>query len=97
MYMQLSNDTSPLFQTTVTQRGQVTIPAEIRRLLGVKPRQQVGFKIKSGSVYIVPVTSTLESVYGSVSPKNSPEDFNALIRQAKDERTKRAVNSLKRA
>ena len=31
------------FTTTITQRGQVTIPAEVRRVLGVKHRGQGGF------------------------------------------------------
>ena len=29
--------------TTVTKRGQVTVPAEVRRLLGIKPYDKVAF------------------------------------------------------
>lgn len=29
--------------TTLTQRGQVTVPAEVRGLLGVKPRDRQAF------------------------------------------------------
>jgi AbrB family looped-hinge helix DNA binding protein len=78
----------------MTQRGQVTVPAYIRRILGVKPREQVAFEVKSNEVRLVPVTSTLESTCGSVTPKNHPEDFEALVRQAKEERATRTINKL---
>jgi AbrB family looped-hinge helix DNA binding protein len=91
--MQLINDTSPLLLTTMTQRGQITVPARIRRMLAVKPRQQLGFEIKGNEVHLVPVTATLESIYGSVTPKNRPENFDALIHQAK--RAKKVFNQTK--
>ena len=34
--------------TTLTQRSQVTVPAEVRRLLGLKPRDKVTFTIAEG-------------------------------------------------
>lgn len=38
---------------TLTQRGQVTVPAEVRRLLAVKPREKVAFRIENGQVQLV--------------------------------------------
>jgi antitoxin PrlF len=74
------------FVTTVTQRGQVTIPAEVRRLLGAKPRSKVAFQIDGNEVRLVPAQHTLESVYGSVEPITRPEDFEEISRVAKEER-----------
>jgi AbrB family looped-hinge helix DNA binding protein len=74
--------------TSLTQRGQVTVPAEVRRLLGLKPRDKVTFAIDNDQVRLVPATFTLESAYGSVTPQNRPEDFKALGRIAREERTK---------
>ena len=34
--------------TTTTQRNQVTIPVEVRRLLGLKPGDKVAFTIEDG-------------------------------------------------
>lgn len=80
--------------TTVTQRGQVTIPAEVRHRLGLKPRDKVAFVIDNGQVRLKPVRFTLETAYGSVDPLNRPEDFDALIRHAKEERAQRALDEL---
>lgn len=80
--------------TTMTQRGQVTIPAEVRRLLGLKPHDKVAFNIEDGEVRIVPVAFTAESAFGSVKPVGDFSDFDDQIRDAKEERAERLVKSL---
>jgi len=37
------------------------VPAEVRRLLGLKPRDKVAFAIDDGEVRLVPVTFTAAS------------------------------------
>ena len=54
---------------SITQRYQVTIPAEVMRILGVKPRGKVAFLIEKGEVKLKSPSSTLENVFGSVKPK----------------------------
>lgn len=61
-------------KTSITKKGQVTIPKRIRQYLGLKTRNQVEFKIEKGQVIIEPATS-LESNFGRVRPKRKPEDF----------------------
>src|SRR3990172_7265586 len=63
--------------TSLTQRGQVTVPAEVRRLLGLKPRDKVAFTIDDDQVRLRPATFTIDTAFGSVPPKNRPEDFEA--------------------
>ncbi len=81
--------------STITTKGQVTIPAEIRRHLGVGEHDQVAFVIEGDQVRLEPVDFTLESAYGSVEPLTRPEDFAALTNLAKEERAKRAIAKLK--
>ena len=81
--------------TTITQRGQVTIPAEVRRLLGVAPRDKVAFQIDDGQVSLVAAPFTLESAYGSVEPLHRPEDFKELTRAAKAAHVQRVVDKLR--
>ncbi len=83
--------------TTITQRGQVTIPAEVRRLLGVKPRDRVTFTIEDGEVRLAAVSFTLESVYGSVKPLRRPEDFEELSRMVKDAKAEKTARDLRKA
>jgi len=74
--------------TSLTQRGQVTVPAEVRRLLGLKSRDKVAFAIDDDQIRLMPVAFTLESAFGSVTPRNRPEDFKALSRVAREERVR---------
>ena len=83
--------------TTVTQRGQVTIPAQVRRLLGVKPRDKVSFTIEDTHVHLARASFTLESAYGSVKPSHRPEDFKKLSRAAKEDKVKNTLRKLNRA
>jgi AbrB family looped-hinge helix DNA binding protein len=83
--------------TTMTQRSQVTVPAEVRRLLGLKPRDRVAFEIDGDEVRLKPVKWTLESVAGSVKPlHDGPQDFDEMIRQAKEEVAERSIEKMKR-
>ena len=80
--------------TTLTQRGQVTVPAEVRRLLGLKPRDKVTFTIAEGEVRLKPVAYSLESAYGSVKPSRKPEDFDELSRLARDARAEQTLHKM---
>ena len=83
------------FLATLTQRGQVTVPAEVRRALRLKPREKVVFTIEDDQVRLVPASYTLESAYGSVTPRNSPEDFDKLIAEALEEHGDRVVAEMR--
>lgn len=83
--------------TTITQRGQVTIPAEVRRMLGVKPRDKVAFTIEGNEVRLAPVSFTLESAYGSVKPSKRPEDFGDISRTAKEAKAEKTIGKLRKA
>lgn len=79
--------------TTMTERGQITVPAEVRRLLGLKPRDKVAFTINDGEVRIVPVAFTARSAFSSVQPIGEFTDFDEQIEDAKEERAERSVKS----
>ena len=83
--------------SSVSPKGQVTIPAEIRRLLGVGPRDKVAFRVDDGKVRIMPARYNVESLYGSVMPLKRPEDFKELRRRAKEEHTQRVISKMHQA
>ncbi len=82
--------------TTITKRGQVTVPAQVRRTLGVKPRDKITFTIDGKKVHLTPAAFTLESAYGSVSPSKKPEDFEAITQDAKDEKAEGTAKKLRK-
>ena len=81
--------------TTLTQRSQVTVPAAVRRVLGVKPREKVTFTIADGEVRLKPVAYSLESAYGSVRPSRKPEDFDELSRVARDAKAEQTLQKMR--
>jgi AbrB family looped-hinge helix DNA binding protein len=82
--------------TTLTQRGQVTVPAEVRRILHLKPKDKVAFQIEDNQVRIVAAKFTLESAFGSVTPRSHPEDFEAISKAAKDEHAEKVIQKMRR-
>ena len=82
--------------SAITQRGQVTIPVEVRRLLGLKPRDCVAFEIGGNEVKLVPVRFTLESAYGSVPSHAEPQDFKKLSRRVKEARAEAIVRRMQK-
>lgn len=81
--------------STITTKGQVTIPAEVRRHLGVDSHDQVAFVIEGDRVSLQPVAFTLESAFGSVEPSAHPEDFDAVVDRVKHERGRSLLAKLR--
>ncbi len=80
--------------SSVSPKGQITIPVAIRRLLGVKPKDTVAFAIKDGQVTISPARFGLESAFGSLEPPRGVEDVEQLIQEAKEERAAKTVEKI---
>ncbi len=65
------------FTTSVTQKGQATIPVQIRQLLGIKPNTKIVFELNDNKeVFIKPVTDFF-SLKGSVKT-NKPFNITAM-------------------
>jgi AbrB family looped-hinge helix DNA binding protein len=80
---------------TVTTKGQVTIPAEIRRLLEVEPGDKVVFRVREDTVELQLSTMTLEDTFGAVTPRKRPEDFAELREIAVEEHAQKVVAEMK--
>lgn len=52
----------------ITQKGQVTMPVEIRRLLGVGPKDRIEYVVEDGRVWVNPVVSSVERLRGKYKP-----------------------------
>jgi AbrB family looped-hinge helix DNA binding protein len=51
---------------SVSPKGQVTIPREMRQRLGLKPKDRVVFRLEGDSVRMFPVRSWLKDSYQAV-------------------------------
>jgi antitoxin PrlF len=66
------------YLSRVTQKGQVTIPADIRRELNLETGDRVEFLVEGGTVRISPARSVVQASFGVVKPLSRPEDFRAI-------------------
>ncbi len=81
------------YESRMTQKGQITIPVEIRAQLGLKPKDKVRFVPEADGVKVQPAESRLRKYFGSVKPHHRPEDWTAVRREfeelaAEDDRTR---------
>lgn len=71
--------------STVTAKGQVTIPKNIRTLLKIDRGSRVEFLVdKSGTVSILPVASDVTALKGMIAKPNkyvSIEDMNNAVQE----------------
>lgn len=71
------------FTTSVTQKGQATIPAPIRKRLGIKPNTKIVFELgNNNSASITPVVDFF-TLKGSVKSKK-PFDIEAMEKAVED-------------
>ena len=53
-----------MIKSTLTDRWQTTIPAEVRKALHLKPRQRLIYELVDGAVLMKPQPETLKDLYG---------------------------------
>jgi len=78
----------------VTSKGQVTIPSDVRRLLGIQPGEKVIFRVQGDKVEIARASMSLEEVFGSVEPISRPEHFKAIRETAWTEHAEKTLQEM---
>ena len=66
--------------STITSKGQITLPKEVRSHLGVREGDRLDFVIAADrSVRLLPVSGSVRKLYGMVRPVSSPAPTLAAI------------------
>ena len=69
----------------LTTKGQVTIPADVRRILGVRPHEKVAFLVEDDQVRLVPARSVVAQTAGMLKgpePRLSPQEEKIAAEEA---------------
>lgn len=72
--------------TSITRKGRITLPAEMRRSLGVQEGDKIAVSLlnvaegEPPQALIKPARSIAESTFGAVTPRKRPENFEELRR-----------------
>jgi AbrB family looped-hinge helix DNA binding protein len=79
------------FISSVSPKGQITIPLEIRQQLGIKPKDKVAFIVEDGEVRIAPAKSRLQASYQAVPALKQPRSLDEMIDIAQEEQAREAA------
>ena len=80
-----------MLESTITRKGQVTIPKAIRDRLGVKEGEKVLFVMRGEEVVLKVVKGTILDLRGSVQPSAQPEDFEKIRQSVKQAIGKKVI------
>jgi antitoxin PrlF len=67
-----------MYTATLSERGQITIPAKIRRRLGVGPNDKIAIIFRENEVILKPLKGTIKNLRGIIHPRKQPEDFERI-------------------
>ena len=70
--------------STLTSKGQTTVPKEIRDLLHIQPGDRIEYVLEGTRVYLAPATMTLDQFCALLPPspqKHTVEEINEAIRE----------------
>lgn len=63
-----------MYQSTVTSKGQTTIPKKIRELLAIKPNDKLFYFIEDDRVVLKPLQGNILELKGSVASNKKSSD-----------------------
>ncbi len=72
--------------SNITTKGQVTIPVQIRKSLGLKSGQQVSFKLKGNMIILQPVEKDISAAFGLIKTDKTIS-LEEMDKAVKDEAT----------
>jgi antitoxin PrlF len=89
--MQGQENTMKEVHSTVTTKGQVTIPIEIRRLLQVQPHDRIAFVVEDEQVRLVRSQSVVARTAGALKLNKPPLSAEELREVAEEAMAKEAT------
>jgi len=76
----------------LTSKGQTTLPKEVRKALGLKPKDRIVYIIENDRVILIPVRGTLLDLKGSVKSAEKPMDFEKIRKETKQKIAKKIMD-----
>ncbi len=82
--------------STVTSKGQTTIPKEVRKFLHLKPQDTIVYIPDGKRVFLTPISGTIMDLKGIVKRSaKKPIDFIKLRGEVKEKIGKKAMDEMK--
>lgn len=80
--------------SSVSPKGQVTIPIEFRRRLGLGPKDKVRFSMDEGGLRIERAESVLDKYFMAIPPLDPPRTWKEIREEVHDERAERYMRKV---
>lgn len=82
------------YQSTVTTKGQVTIPAEIRKALGLKPGDRVSFGLEDHGIRVEPAKGSVRAGYGAAKLTRKFKSIKQLRKETREWVSEQALKEM---
>ena len=79
------------FMSSVSPKGQITIPLEIRQQLGVKPKDKVVITVDGDEVTVRPAHARLAASYQAIPALKPPRTLKEITEIAHEDQAQAAV------
>lgn len=79
------------YYSSVSPKGQITLPSDVRRSLGIKPRDQVTIEVEGEVVRISVAKSRLLAHYQMAGSLDHPREWREVVETAADEHAEHAA------
>src|SRR5437773_1374600 len=94
----MQTSTTHVYQTvpakhfmTVARKGQITIPAPIRKALHIKEGDTIAVELQGEEVKMTPLPSTLEAGYQSIPALKTPLSWKEIEQTIREERAEKIL------
>ena len=77
--------------TTVTSKGQVTLPAKLRKALGIQPGDRIELTLEGDEARLRRTTRSFEDLRGIVSIERSAESIDRWVEEARSRSDRRGL------
>ncbi len=79
------------FESSISAKGQITLPVALRKKLAVKPKDKIVFRVVGDAVTLAASHSSLDSVYMSVPALKTPKSLTEMRKLYQQERAQARV------
>ena len=79
------------FESSLSPKGQITLPLELRRRWGLKPKDRVAIQMEDEIVTIAPMRSPVEETYGVLPRLPRPLTVEEMTEIAAEEHAREAA------
>ncbi len=80
-----------IYESSLSPKGQITIPLEVRRRWRVKAKDRITFQVDGDRVTIVPTPSPVDESFGAVPPLSHPFSVEEMTEIAAEEHAHEAA------